>query len=164
MDGFYPLADSEAASTGTFGTFGKTLGSYKADPNKFLKSYEKHPALRYPTKFTYTDVAEPRPRPPRRDEIAPPKGSSQTDFVTKNQVDAILRGNKALGGSWIGERRRNNPQGVDPTSGGFGVPPPFETIGKITEQHGDLPPPRNPPSPASRFLKATLQVRGARAG
>ena len=37
------------------GSFGKTLGSYKADASKFLLSHEKHPPLAFPVRFHYPD-------------------------------------------------------------------------------------------------------------
>lgn len=131
VDGNYPLKESEKKLTSkTVGTFGKTLGSYKADPTRFLKSYEKHPPLAYPTRFHYTDVVEPRPRPPRRDEIQARVEAPQTDFVTKNQVEAIVKGTKTLGGGWVGERAKQAVSGVD-VVGSFGAPPPVATIGTV---------------------------------
>ena len=37
------------------GSFGKMLGSYKAEPSKFLLSHEKHPPLAFPRRFHYPD-------------------------------------------------------------------------------------------------------------
>ena len=37
------------------GSFGKTLGSYKADVTQYLTSHEKHPPLAFPERFHYPD-------------------------------------------------------------------------------------------------------------
>ena len=36
-------------------SFGKILGSYKAEPSNFLLSHEKHPPLAFPTRFYYPE-------------------------------------------------------------------------------------------------------------